>query len=78
MINIEAWFLLSSSVVLLWGVSGIFAKYSTGRLGVARVVLLIAAVEGPMYIAAFILLREPHDFSLYEVLLAYQHFRPSA
>lgn len=70
MINIEAWFLLSSSVVLLWGVSGIFAKYSTGRLGVARVVLLIAAVEGPMYIAAFILLREPHDFSLYEVLLA--------
>ena len=70
MVNIEAWFLLSSFVVLLWGLSGIFAKYSTGRLGVARVALLITAVEGPLYITAFILLREPHDFTLYEVLLA--------
>ncbi len=70
MINIEAWFLLASFVALLWGVSGIFAKYCTGRLGVARVVLLIAAVEGPMYITAFLLLREPHDFTLYEVALA--------
>ncbi len=70
MMNIETWFLLSSFVVLLWGVSGVFAKYSTGRLGVARVALLITAVEGPLYIAAFILLREPHAFTLYEVVLA--------
>jgi transporter family protein len=66
----QTWFVLSSSVVLLWGLSGIFAKYSTGRLGVARVALLITVVEGPLYLAAFILLREPHDFTLYEVLVA--------
>ena len=62
--------MLSFSVVLFWGLSGIFAKYSTGRLGVARVALLIAAVEGCMYVVAYAVLREPHDFTLYEIALA--------
>jgi drug/metabolite transporter (DMT)-like permease len=67
----QTWFVLSSSVVLLWGLSGIFAKYSTGRLGVARVALLITAVEGPLYLLAFVILGEPHDFTLFEILFSF-------
>ena len=66
----QAWFMLSFSVALFWGLSGIFAKYSTGRLGVARVALLIAVVEGSMYVVAYAVLREPHDFTLYEIAIA--------
>jgi len=43
---------------LFWGLSGIFAKYSTPRLGVARVALLIVVVEGVMYTVAFLMWRE--------------------
>ena len=67
---IEIWFLLSVSVTLFWGLSGVFAKYSTGRLGVARVALLIASVEGVMYSIAFLVLREPHHITLYEGAVA--------
>lgn len=70
MTPIQAWFFLSFSVALFWGLSGIFAKYSTGRLGVARVALLIAGVEGSLYVIAYAVLREPHDFTLFEILLA--------
>jgi drug/metabolite transporter (DMT)-like permease len=49
----EIWFVLAISVAFFWGVSQVFAKYSTPRLGVARVALLITAVEGPMYALAF-------------------------
>ncbi|UCE91475.1 MAG: DMT family transporter [Methanobacteriota archaeon] len=70
MVDIQAWFLLSVSVTLFWGLSGVLAKYSTGRLGVARVALLIASVEGVMYSAAFLVLREPHHITLYEGIFA--------
>ncbi len=46
------------------------AKYSIGRLGVARVALLIAGVEGVMYSVAFLLLRESHHITLYEGAIA--------
>ena len=61
---------MSVSVTLFWGLSGVFAKYSTGRLGVARVALLIAGVEGVMYSIAFVVLREPHHITLYEGAIA--------
>ena len=61
---------MSVSVTLFWGLSGVFAKYSTGRLGVARVALLIAGVEGVMYSIAFVVLREPHHITLYEGAVA--------
>ena len=70
MIPVQLWFLLSVSVTLFWGMSGVLAKYSTGRLGVARVALLIAIVEGVMYSVAFLVLREPHHITLYEGAVA--------
>lgn len=69
-VTVQIWFLLSVSVTLFWGLSGVLAKYSTGRLGVARVALLIAAVEGVMYSLAFVVLREPHHITLYEGAVA--------
>jgi uncharacterized membrane protein len=50
----EIWFILAISVAFFWGISQVFAKYSTPRLGVAKVALLITAVEGPMYAVAFV------------------------
>ncbi|MEW5748002.1 MAG: EamA family transporter [Candidatus Thermoplasmatota archaeon] len=67
----EAWFYLSISVALFWGLSGIFAKYSTAKLGVARVALVIAGVEGVMYSIAYLLWRDTSvDISLWEGVLA--------
>ena len=66
----EIWFLLAVIVVFFWGVSQIFAKYSTVRLGVARIALLIAVVEGPLYAFAFLIWHEDLDFSLWDGLLA--------
>jgi transporter family protein len=66
----ESWFLLSTSVALFWGLSGIFAKSSTSKLGVARVALLIAIVEGTLYSVAFLIWREPHHITLVEGVIA--------
>jgi len=66
----EIWFLLTVLVVFLWGISQIFSKYSTVRLGVARIALLIAIVEAPLYATAFLLWHEKTDFTLWEGLLA--------
>lgn len=68
---IEGWFILSLSVALFWGLSGIFAKYSTGRLGVARVALIIAVVEGVTYTLAYLAWRDTSvQISLSDALLA--------
>jgi len=66
----EIWFLLTILVVFLWGISQIFSKYSTVRLGVTRIALLIAAVEGPLYAIAFFFWHEDFDFELWEGVLA--------
>lgn len=66
----EIWFLLTILVVFLWGISQIFSKYSTVRLGVARIALLIAAVEGPLYAAAFLFWHTDLDIALWEGVLA--------
>ena len=66
----EIWFLLTILVVFLWGISQIFFKYSTVRLGVARIALLIAIVEAPLYTAAFLLWREDVDISFWDGVLA--------
>ena len=67
----ELWFLLAVATAFFWGTSGIFAKLSTGRLGVYRVALIITMVEGPMYVVAFLLLREPMHISLADGILAF-------
>ena len=67
---IELWFILSSVVVLFWGSAGVLAKVSTPRLGVGRVAILIALVEGPLYAAAFLIWRENVAISLSTWLLA--------
>jgi uncharacterized membrane protein len=70
-IAIENWFILATSVALFWGLSGIFAKYSTARLGVARVALIIAIVEGVAYTVAYLAWRDTSiDFSLWDAALA--------
>lgn len=70
-IPIQTWFYLSLSVALFWGLSGIFAKYSTGRLGVARVALIIAVVEGISYSVAYLLWRDTSvHIGLWDAVLA--------
>lgn len=66
----EPWFVLSIVVAFFWGTSGVLAKYSTPRLGVARIALLIAVVEGLMYAVAYLFLREDVPISLEDGLLA--------
>jgi len=66
----ELWFLLSIVVALFWGSAGIFAKLSTPSLGVARIALLIAIVEGVMYSAAFLFWRQDVPISLADGVLA--------
>mgnify|MGYP001036303550 CR=1 FL=1 len=70
-VRTESWFILSLTVALFWGLSGIFAKYSTGKLGVARVALIIALVEGVAYTVAFALWRDASvDIGLWDAVLA--------
>ncbi len=70
-IKMEGWFVLSLSVALFWGLSGIFAKYSTGRLGVARVALIIAVVEGIFYSIAYLAWRDTSiHISFWDAVLA--------
>lgn len=66
----EIWFLLAGVTALFWGSAGIFAKFSTPKLGVARVALLIAAVESVMYTAAFFYWREDVAITLSDGALA--------
>jgi transporter family protein len=69
-IPMEVWFILAIGVAFLWGSAGVFAKLSTPSLGVARVALLIAAVEGVMYFSAFLFWRENVPISLSDGILA--------
>lgn len=66
----EVWFLLAGVTALFWGSAGIFAKFSTPKLGVARVALLIAAVESVMYIVAWLYWHEPVDITAPDFILA--------
>lgn len=68
--KIELWFLLAVIVALFWGSAGIFAKFSTPKLGVKRVAIMITVVEGSLYAAAFIVLRKDVPISLEDGLLA--------
>lgn len=70
-IRIVGWFYLSLSVALFWGLSGIFAKYSTRRLGVARVALIIAVVEGILYTIAYFAWRDTSmEIGFWDAVLA--------
>ena len=66
----EIWFILAISVAFFWGISQVFAKYSTPKLGVARVAILIAVVEGSMYTIAFLMWHEDRAISLGDGILA--------
>jgi uncharacterized membrane protein len=70
LMQMDIWFVLAISVAFFWGISQVFAKYSTPRLGVARVALLIALVEGTMYTVAFLIWREDVEITLAEGVLA--------
>jgi len=66
----EPWFVLASVVALLWGSTGIFAKLSTPRLGVARVAVAIVLVEGILYSLGFFYWRDNTPISLGDSVLA--------
>lgn len=66
----EIWFVLAISVAFFWGISQVFAKYSTPRLGVAKVALLITAVEGPMYTLAFLVWHQDVHIGIWDGVLA--------
>ena len=66
----EQWFVMASVVALFWGSAGIFAKYSTPRVGVYRVALAIALIEGPLYLLAFLYWRQDIPISLESGMLA--------
>lgn len=66
----ELWFILAIVVAFFWGSAGIFAKLSTPALGVARVALLIASVEGVMYTIGFLVWRQDVSISLTDGILA--------
>ncbi len=66
----ELWFLLAGITALFWGSAGIFAKFSTPKLGVARVALLIATVESVMYTIAFLYWRQDVPITFSDGVLA--------
>lgn len=67
---VELWFLFAVMSSFFWGFSGILAKYSTRRIGVARVALLIMAVEGLMYSIAYAFWHDETHVSLADAILA--------
>ena len=66
----ELWFVLASVGAVLWGSTGIFAKLSTPRLGVARVAVAIVFVEGILYSVGFFYWRDNTPISLGDSVLA--------
>ncbi|MEM2891683.1 MAG: EamA family transporter [Thermoplasmata archaeon] len=66
----ELWFFLAVVVALFWGVSQIFAKYSTARIGVAGMALLVTLVETPLYAMGFLTFRNEIDMSAWDAVFA--------
>ncbi len=66
----EYWFILSIVVAFLWGASGVFSKYATPKIGIMGVAMLIIAVEGFMYSAAFLFWRGSSPIHVDDALLA--------
>ena len=68
--RMEFWFVLALFVAFMWGVDGILAKLSTSKLGVARIAVLIALVDGLMYFSAFYLWHSNVAISFDDALFA--------
>jgi transporter family protein len=66
----ELWFVLAVGVAFLWGFDGILAKLSAPKLGVARIVVLIALVDGLVYFLGFCYWRENLPIALGDGVLA--------
>jgi transporter family protein len=66
----ELWFALATAVAFLWGFDGILAKLSTPKLGVPRIVVLIALVDGFVYFLGFCYWRDNLPITLGDGVLA--------
>jgi len=66
----QLWFVLATVVVFLWGFDGILAKLSTPKLGVARIAVLIAVVDGLVYFLGFCYWRDNLPIALVDSVLA--------
>jgi bacterial/archaeal transporter family protein len=66
----QLWFVLATVVVFLWGFDGILAKLSTPKLGVARIAVLIAVVDGLVYFLGFCYWRDNLPIAFGDSVLA--------
>ena len=66
----ELWFVLAIVCAVLFGSDAIFAKLSTSNLGVTRVAVLIALVNGPIYLWFYFYWRVDITIGLWEGFLA--------
>jgi len=66
----QLWFVLATVVVFLWGFDGILAKLSTPKLGVARIAVLIAVVDGLVYFLGFYYWRDNMPIAFGDGVLA--------
>jgi transporter family protein len=66
----QLWFALATVVVFLWGFDGILAKLSTPKLGVARIAVLIAVVDGLVYFLGFYYWRDNMPIAFGDGVLA--------
>ncbi len=66
----EDWLALSLTTAALWGLSTLASKPATIRLGIRRMLGLVATGEGGLYVVLFLFLRTPLDGADVRVLLA--------
>jgi len=66
----QLWFALATVVVFLWGFDGILAKLSTPKLGVTRIAVLIAVVDGLVYFLGFYYWRDNMPIAFGDGVLA--------
>jgi len=66
----QLWFVLAAAVVFMWGVDGILAKLSAPKLGIVRVAVLIAVVDGLVYFLGFYYWRDNMSIAFGDAVLA--------
>jgi drug/metabolite transporter (DMT)-like permease len=66
----EVWFALAIIDAFLFGSDAIFAKLSTSKLGMTRIAILIAIIDGPIYLSGFYIWQANVAIELWGGLLA--------
>ena len=64
------WFVLAITTAFLWGSFGVLAKFSSPKLGVSRVAMLIVLVQGVFYFLGFYIWRNNMAITFEDAVLA--------